>query len=65
MKPYGNQKPLVRYRFKDNMGCVFFKNFRTDREARMWYEQNKYGYYIKEFGRLGESFQYKILDSRR
>lgn len=47
---YGRIKPLIKYRFKDRMDCVFFKTFRTDREARLWFEQHKVGYALKEFG---------------
>ena len=47
---YGRVKPLIKYRFKDRMDCVFFKTFRNDHEARMWFEQHKVGYALKEFG---------------
>ena len=50
-------KPLVRYRFKDHMGYVFFKAFRTDREARLWYERNKVESMIKEFGKMGSVYK--------
>lgn len=49
----GIKKPLIRYRFKDDMGCVFFKTFNTDHEARLWYERNKVSYEIREFGSMG------------
>lgn len=54
MRPYARQTTMLRYRFKDNMGYVFFRNFKTMKEAHLWYEQNKYYYCIKEFGRIGE-----------
>lgn len=48
---YNNRiKPLIKYRFKDRIGCVFFRTFHNDHEARMWYELNKVGYALKEFG---------------
>lgn len=47
---YGRIKPLIKYRFKDRMGCVFFRTFHNDHEARMWFEQHKVGYALKEFG---------------
>lgn len=53
MKRFASRKPLVRYRFKDRMNCVFYQSFRTDREARLWYERNKVVYCLKEFGSLG------------
>lgn len=53
----GRTKPLVKYRFKDRMDCVFFKTFRTDREARLWYERNKIGYALKEFGSIGMTYK--------
>ena len=51
MKAY-TRKPMLKYRFKDRMNCVFFKHFHTDREARLWYERNKAGYMLKEFGSM-------------
>ena len=53
MKRFASRKPLVRYRFKDRMNCVFYQSFRTDHEARLWYERNKVTYCLKEFGSLG------------
>ena len=50
------RKPLLRYRFKDSMGCVFFREFQTDREARLWHERNKVIYSIREFGNVGLSY---------
>lgn len=44
---------FVKYRFKDTMDCVFFRTFRTDRDARLWYERNKMGFALKEYGRMG------------
>ena len=55
------RKPVVQYRFKDNMNCVFFRNFRTDREARLWYERNKTIYSIKEFGSMGTVYPTSVL----
>lgn len=54
---FGKTKPLIKYRFKDRMDCVFFKTFRTDREARLWYERNKIGYALKEFGSIGMTYK--------
>ena len=56
-------KPLIKYRFKDSMGCVFFRSFRTDREAHLWYERNRFDYAIKEFGSMGYTFKSRNLDS--
>lgn len=53
----GRAKPLIKYRFKDKMGCVFYLMFRTDREARLWYERNKVGYALKEFGNVGITYK--------
>ena len=50
MRCHSIRKPMVKYRFKDKMGCVWFKVFMTDREARLWYERNKAYYEIVEFG---------------
>lgn len=50
---------VIRYRFKDSMGCVFFRTFYTDHEARLWYERNKAGYCLKEIGRMGVTFKYR------
>lgn len=55
-------KPLVRYRFKDDMGCVFYKAFNTDKEARLWFERNKVGYCLREFGSMGETYKARNLD---
>jgi len=49
---YNKRRPLLKYRFKDSMGCVFFKDFYTDREAHLWHERNKAAYTIKEFGKV-------------
>lgn len=54
---YFRIKPLVRYRFKDRMDCVFFRTFRTDREARLWFENNKVAYQLKEFGSMGLTYK--------
>jgi len=48
MRKYAKRKKLIKYRFKDHMGCVFFKDFQTDREARLWYDRNKTNYMLKE-----------------
>jgi len=50
MKKYARRKPMQNYRFKDDMGCVWYRAFQTDREARLWYERNKHDYGIVEFG---------------
>lgn len=57
------QKPLIKYRIKDRMGCVFYRTFNTDNQAYSWYERNKIMYEVKEFGRVGVVFKSKILDS--
>ena len=54
---YNSKKPYLKYRFKDSMGCVFYKAFHTDREARLWYERNKLEYSIKEFGNVGTTYK--------
>lgn len=56
------RRPLVQYRFKDSMGCVFFKTFNTDREARLWFERNKLDYSIREFNSMGLTYKSKIMD---
>ena len=48
MKRYARKRPLVSYRFKDRMGCVFFRKFNTGREARLWFERNKVNYMLVE-----------------
>ena len=53
----GRAKPLIKYRFKDKMDCVFYLTFRTDKEARLWYERNKVGYALKEFGNVGITYK--------
>ena len=50
MRYYSIRKPTVKYRFKDRMGCVWYRMFMTDREARLWYERNKVYYEIVEYG---------------
>ena len=45
------------------MGCVFYRTFQTDREARLWYERNKLGYSLKEFNNMGMTFKSRILDT--
>lgn len=57
------RKCLIEYRFKDSMGYVFFRTFRTDREARLWYEKNKIGYCIKEFNNMGMTYKSRNLDT--
>ena len=52
-----SRKCLIKYRFKDSMGYVFFRTFRTDHEARLWYERNKVGYSIKEFSSMGITYE--------
>ena len=49
-------KPLIKYRFKDSMGCVFYRTFYTDHEAMLWYERNKLAYTIKEFNSAGLAY---------
>ena len=61
MRP-GSRKPLIRYRFKDNRGYVYFLNFRTDKEARLWFEKNKEGYGIREFGSMGLTYKLRLID---
>ena len=56
MKKYAKRKPLIKYRFKDRLGCVWFNEFATEREARLWYERNKIAYYIVEFNSIGYNF---------
>lgn len=53
MKPYARRKQLVRYRFKDRLNCVFFRNFNTRREAMLWFEKNKTEYMLKDFNFIG------------
>lgn len=60
---YSNRKPLIRYRFKDAMGCVFYKVFYTDREARLWYERNKSEYLLRELGSVGVVHLEKKMNS--
>ena len=54
-------KPLVRYRFKDQMNCVFFKNFHTDREARLWFERYKTVYALKELNSVGIFYNHGVM----
>lgn len=56
MKRHGKRKLLVRYRFKDSMGCVFFKEFHTGKEARLWFERNKIEFLLVELTDMGLSF---------
>ena len=58
MKRYSKAKPMVRYRFKDRMGCVWFDTFATDREARLWFERNKQYYNLVEFGNMSNPYPY-------
>lgn len=51
-----SRKPLVKYRFKDSMGYVFYRVFNNDHEARMWFERYKLAYTIKEFGNIGTTY---------
>ena len=59
-----NTKMRVKYRFKDRMGCVFFREFHTDKEARLWYERNKVAYSIKEFGSIGVVYMANALRTK-
>lgn len=52
MRKYANRKPLLRFRFKDRMGYVFFRQFHTCREARLWFERNKDEYMLMEIGSM-------------
>ena len=52
MKRHAAWKRMVRYRFKDRMGCVWFQSFKTDREAWAWYEKNKLTYSVVEFANI-------------
>lgn len=56
MRIYAKRQPMIKYRFKDSMGCVFFKQFRSDHEARLWFEQHKAHYCLREFGSLGQVY---------
>lgn len=56
MRVYTCRKKMVRYRFKDRMDCVFFREFHTDREARMWYERNKVDYMLKELCYISSTY---------
>ena len=60
MRPYAKRKSLIRYRFKDSMGCVFFKEFQTDREARLWFDRNKQAYSLKELGSMGTTISTRV-----
>ena len=59
-----SKKPMIRYRFKDSMGCVTFRAFRSEAEALIWYEKNKMVYSLKEFGSLGYTYKSRILDTQ-
>ena len=59
MKRDRNCRPYVRYRFKDTMGYVFFKEFGTDREARNWYERYKRDYCLTEMGNVSTIYRYR------
>ena len=63
MRQWAKRKPLIRYRFKDSSGFVVFETFTTDREARIWYENHKIEYGIKEFQSAGPTYKSKILDT--
>lgn len=52
---YITGKPSIRYRFKDRMNCVFFRDFRSDWEAEIWHERNKFRYAIEEYGSVGKT----------
>lgn len=56
-------RPLIKYRIKDRMGCVFFRTFTSDTDAYYWYEKNKMMYAVKEFGKIGTTFKSRILDT--
>ena len=58
-------KPLIRYRFKDSMGYVFFKVFNTDREAVLWFEQNKSKNMIREYEKMGLCYKSNFLYSNQ
>lgn len=54
-------KPLIQYRFKDRMNCVFFREFSTDREARLWYDRNKVTYQLKELSAVGMVYPHAVV----
>lgn len=58
-------KPLIRYRFKDSMGYVFFKTFNTDIEAKSWFEQNKAKNMIRECEKMGLCYKFNFLYSNQ
>ena len=53
MKSRVSRKPMIRYRFKDRMGCVFYQSFHTDCEARLWFDRNKVAFALKELSSMG------------
>ena len=53
MKSRASRKQMIRYRFKDRMGCVCYQSFHTDREARLWFDRNKVNYALKELSSMG------------
>ena len=64
MKYQSRRKPLIRYRFKDSSGFVVFDTFYSEREARIWYENHKLEYGIKEFQNVGVTYKTKLLDTQ-
>ena len=56
MRKYRYRKPLIKYRFKDRMGCVFFKAFHTGKEARLWFERHKVEFLLVEIGCMEDGF---------
>lgn len=56
----GNRKPLIRYRFKDDMGCVTYRLFQTDREARLWFDKNRIDLGLKELCNVCLVYKSKI-----
>lgn len=59
----GRMKPMIRYRFKDDMGFVTYKTFATDREARLWYDRNKLSYGLRELHSVDFVYKSKMQDS--
>lgn len=59
----GKTRPLIQYRFKDDMGFVTYKTFTTDREARLWYDRNRLDYGLKELQSVNTIYKSKNLNT--
>lgn len=59
----GRIKPMIQYRFKDDMGFVTYKTFTTDREARLWYDRNKLDFGLRELHSVNMVYKSKNLDT--